>query len=76
MGVLDALGRRLGVEVQTGKVAGVGVVAEPDVDRIGALVHSGLQRGQITGGTDQFQRFGRERWGRREHNDKGPWEGG
>ena len=40
-------------------MAGVGIVAETDVNRIGPMIDSGFQRREITGGTDQFQRFGR-----------------
>lgn len=74
MSVLDALSRRPGVEIQTGKVTGVGIIAETGVDGVGALVHSGLERRQIADGADQFQRFGRERWDRCELDDRGPWE--
>ena len=56
--VLHALSRRFGVEIQAGEMPGVGVIAEADVNRIGAVIHGGLQRGQVASGTDQFQGFG------------------
>ena len=47
-----------GVKIQAGKMAGIGIVAEADVNRIGPMIDSGFS-GEIPGRTDQFQRFGR-----------------
>ncbi|MEZ5608280.1 MAG: hypothetical protein R3E52_14475 [Burkholderiaceae bacterium] len=42
------------VEVQAGKVARVGGVAQAQVDAVGAMVDGGLERRQAAGGADQF----------------------
>jgi hypothetical protein len=45
VGVLNSLRGGFGVEVQAGKVPGVGIVAEADVNRIRPMIDSGFQRG-------------------------------
>lgn len=42
------------VEVEAGEMAGVGVVAEADVDGVGALAQGRLQGGQAARRTDQL----------------------
>jgi hypothetical protein len=42
------------VEVQAGKVARVGGVAQAQVDAVGAVVDGGLERRQAAGRADQF----------------------
>ena len=54
MGVFDALGDLLVVEIETGEVARVGIVAKTDVDGIGAIVDGRLEHRQIAGGTDEL----------------------
>ena len=48
---LAGLGR---VEVEPREVARVGVVAQADVDAVGAVVDGGLERRQCTGGTHEL----------------------
>jgi hypothetical protein len=42
--VMDAFGQALLVEVEPGKVARVGVVAEAEIDVVGAVIHRRLER--------------------------------
>ena len=54
MGVGDAVGNGCFVKIETGKVAGIGGVAQTEVDTAGAVVHGGFQRRQAAGRADQF----------------------
>ena len=46
------------VEIQARKIAGVGGVAQAQVDAARAMVHGGFQGGQAAGGADEFERGG------------------
>jgi len=50
---LQTLVELLLVEVESGEVTGVGVVAKTDIDGIGALLDGGLERGQASCRADQ-----------------------
>src|SRR5690606_2622181 len=54
MGVFDAFRRPLGGEVQTGEMARVGLVPQPDVDGVRSIVDRRLQRRQRAGRTNQL----------------------
>lgn len=54
MRVADAGGGGFFVEVEPGEIAGVGLVLEPHVHRVGTVVDRGFQGGQAAGGADQF----------------------
>ena len=55
MGVAQALARARGIEVEPGEIARVGLVFEAHVDPVGAVVHGGLERGQVARRADQFR---------------------
>lgn len=61
MGIRDATADGRFVEVQARKVAGVGRVAQAQIDAVRAVVDRCLEGGQTSGGTDQIEqgRFGR-----------------
>ena len=50
----QAAGQGRRVEVQAGEVARIGGVAQPQIDRVGTVVHGLLERGQATGRADQI----------------------
>ena len=50
---LQPLVELLFIKVETGEMAGIGVVAKSDVDGIGALLDGGLERGQASCRADQ-----------------------
>ena len=55
VGVIDAFGKGSWIEVETGEVAGVGVVLEAHVDAIRSMIDGGFQRRQVPGRADQVQ---------------------
>ena len=54
------------IHPQAREVAGIGGIAQPEVDAVGALVDGGAQGGQAAGGADQFEPLGLgcDGWGR------------
>lgn len=42
------------IKVETGEVAGIGIVFQSNVDGVGAVIHSRFEGGQITGGAQQL----------------------
>ncbi len=56
MRIGDAVAHFDAVEVQAGKVARIGLVAEAAIDRVGAGVDRGAQPGRRSGGTNQLER--------------------
>jgi hypothetical protein len=55
VGIADAFGQALGVEVQAREVAGVGVVLEPQVDAVRAVVDGRLERRQAARGAEKLE---------------------
>ena len=43
-----------GIKVEPGEMAGVGVVVQAQINAVGAVIHGGLQGGQVAGRTDQL----------------------
>ncbi len=58
MRVGDSFRQRCVVEIQAGEIARVGVVAQPRVDPVGALVDCGLERRQAAGWAHQLDAGG------------------
>src|SRR5690554_751533 len=52
--ILDAFGGSCFIEVQAGKLAGIGAVAKTEVDRVSTMVNSGPEGRQAASGTDKF----------------------
>ena len=46
MGIAQTFAGRGGIEVQSSEIARVGVIAQSDINSIGALIDRGIQRGQ------------------------------
>ena len=44
-------------EIKAGKVAGVGVIFQPDIDGIGAVFDGRLKRRKVTGWAEQLHNF-------------------
>jgi len=57
MGIGDAVGQFRTAEIQAGEVAGVGLVAEADIDAVGPGIDGGLQGSRGAGGADQLDIF-------------------
>jgi hypothetical protein len=55
VGVADAFGDRLVVEVEAGEVARVGVVAKAEIDVVGAVIDRRLERREAACGTHQLR---------------------
>jgi hypothetical protein len=54
MRIADSFRGTLVIEVQSGKMTGIGVVTETDIHGIRAMIDRGLQGGQITCRTYEF----------------------
>ena len=54
VGVTNAFNHGLLIEIQTGEVTGVGVVLETEVNRVGAVIDSRLERRQAAGWADEI----------------------
>ena len=53
--VANSLAQGFVVEVQAGKIPGIGIVLETKINGVGTIVDSGPQCGQATGRTDQIR---------------------
>ncbi len=54
VGIVDARGERRIVEIETREIARVGVVAQPRIDPVRAVVDGRFQRRQAARGADEF----------------------
>ena len=54
VGIVNTLGGTFLVEVQAGKLPGIGAVSETEIHRVGAVIHRSFQGWQTTGRADEF----------------------
>jgi hypothetical protein len=54
VGVADAFGHGLRVEVEAGEIARVGVVLEAEIDGVGTVIDGCLERRQAAGRADEI----------------------
>jgi hypothetical protein len=55
VGVADAFGEALVVEVEPGEVARVGIVAKAEINVVGAVIDGRLERRQAAGRTNELR---------------------